>query len=477
MSDGGIEIAARFGDFALQGMNRDTENVRSRRRSDAGVVDAVGYGLGLNVGQLGLGFVELTVGDIGAAAHVTPHAVEIRRAAMALLAFKDAVPFAEDLVHDPGMHYALLAPVHGFGGRADAGGAALGRFERIRVVALQHVGVAHEVQRVGSVRLVRQAIGADHRKIVVAPDFGELQIDDLGAFVGRNRLFVLAHAQIDVTGHMHHVSRNRHAAFQLLRRRHGQFWFVGSFHQVNVEMVGAGMVVFDRHGGFERGAGLGDPGTGRTVGLPVIPAGGVHERFGKDGSDVGVIGILVMQVAHGADEGLIPFAVVGDRVRVVEHEQRIDHVPLALGAVVDALERVTDRFEAGALGVVRQAGVAAVGIGPGGVSQAEIRHGMIRIVARSFLVGSDGLRKVKTPGHAQALVEKGLGFGRIGRNRPAVSAAAGDHNGECLAFLGRGHVPGHRGRQPAGGQNHESFHELLLFCQSIHLRDPAKLTL
>ena len=95
----------------------------------------------------------------------------------------------------------------------------------------------------------------------------------------------------------------------------------------------------------------------------------------------------MVQLAHGAEKGLVSLAVIGDRVLVVEDEKRVDHVALTFGAVVDALERVTDRFQTGALRVVRQAGVAAVRIGPGGVSQAKIGHGVIPGRGARLLVG------------------------------------------------------------------------------------------
>ena len=119
---------------------------------------------------------------------------------------------------------------------------------------MQHVGVAHEIQRVRRVRLVRQRISADHRKVVVTPDFGELLVDDLGTLVDVDRLFVLTDTQIDVAGHMHHVARNRHNVFQLMGRRHGQFRFAGSFHQMDIQMICTGMVVFNRHGAASNAA-------------------------------------------------------------------------------------------------------------------------------------------------------------------------------------------------------------------------------
>ncbi len=169
--------------------------------------------------------------------------------------------------------------------------------------------------------------------------------------------------------------------------------------------------MFGVHRRFQGGLGLGGARLGAAVGVPVIPAGSVHERFGENRGNIRVIGILVVQLAHGIHVGEVTLAVVGDGVLVVEHEQRVDQLPLSGGAVVGQFQRGADGLGADAVGVIGHAAIAAVGIRAGGVGQSPVGHGVVRLQARGFLIRGDGLRKIKAPGHAQTLVKKRPGPG------------------------------------------------------------------
>ena len=139
---------------------------------------------------------------------------------MALFRIQELFPFAKDLVHHPGMDDALLTAIDSLGIRANTIRAAPSGSGGLCIVTLQGVGVAHEVQCVGDMYLVRQRIRPNIGEIGVAPDLGELQVHNLRTLVDVYGLFVLAHAQVDVTGHVHHVTGDGDDVFQFLRRRH-----------------------------------------------------------------------------------------------------------------------------------------------------------------------------------------------------------------------------------------------------------------
>ena len=142
-----------------------------------------------------------------------------------------------------------------------------------------------------------------------------------------------------------------------------------------------------------------------------------------------------MQFAHGIKVGEIALAIVRDGVLVIKHEHRVNHVALFRRAVVGQLHRLADRFQAGALRVIRQALVAAVRVGPDGVCHTPVRHGVIGVESGSFLVRSDRLREVETPGHSQALIEERLRVFYVCRNRGRICTAARNHNGEWFTVL------------------------------------------
>ena len=88
---------------------------------------------------------EIALRDIGATGYIAPHAVEIRRAFMALLTAEQLVPFAKDLVDNPRVNHALFAAINRLGRSTNARRAALCRFGCLRIAALQHARIAHEI--------------------------------------------------------------------------------------------------------------------------------------------------------------------------------------------------------------------------------------------------------------------------------------------------------------------------------------------
>ena len=197
-------------------------------------------------------------------------------------------------------------------------------------------------------------------------------------------------------------------------------------------MVGAGVIVLQGHRRFQCRLGFRRAGLGGAIQVPVIPAGGVHVGFGEHGMDIGIVGILDGQVTHGVQVGEVALAAIGDRVLVIKNEHGIDHVALFLGAVVGQLQSRANSLQAGALWVIRQALVAAVGIGSDGVGHTPVRHGVFRCQPGCFLVGGDGLGEVETPGHSQALVEESLGFFIVYGGGVTVGSATWNHDGQWL---------------------------------------------
>ena len=282
----------------------------------------------------------------------------------------------------------------------------------------------------GRVTAVGQPIGSDIGEVGIAPDFGKLQVHDLGALIHVDGFLVFTNPQVDVAGHVNHMTSDRHRAFQLVGSGQGEFRLHGGFHQVDVKVIGTRMIGLQQHGALQGCLGVRRTGPGCTVGLPVIPAAHLHIGFGKHAGDIGIIGIFGIQGAHGFQVGAVSGLVVGNPILVIQHHDGPGQVLFHRRAIGQQFHGPLDGLQTFAPGIIRQSLVTAVRIGTHGVGHADIDHGLIAVMAGCLLKRGDGFRKVEAPGHAQALIVKLLGQLRVRGNRPAVITATGHQHGQ-----------------------------------------------
>ena len=128
---------------------------------------------------------------------------------------------------------------------------------------------------------------------------------------------------------------------------------------------------------------------GAAIGVPVIPASGVHIGFAEQGGNVGITRIFVMELAHGIKKGEIPFTAVRGCRLVVEHKHCLDQILLSGRTVGRQLAGLLNCRQTSTLRIIRQLHVAAIRIGPGAMGDTEIGHGAIGIEACCLLVGGD----------------------------------------------------------------------------------------
>ena len=184
-------------------------------------------------------------------------------------------------------------------------------------------------------------------------------------------------------------------------------------------------------GGFEHLARLERAGAGRGLAgaqIPHPPGCAVEDRFDEDGSGGrGRRGCAWCATAHGVGEGVVPRALVVDRVALrIAGGQRLDQRAFRRGDAADQRERrprcVIGAGERGGLaGGIHQLPGKVV-VRPGGVADAPMRHGAVRVGRQRLLEAGDSLLVVVAEAPVEAAIEPPLGVRRGGGHLAGVGA-------------------------------------------------------
>ena len=132
-----------------------------------------------------------------------------------------------------------------------------------------------------------------------------------------------SNADVDVCGHVDHVSFARHEPSEPLGARHRGLR-VHRFDRVDVVMARAGVVRVARDDSLELAYDFIGAGVGSAVGSPVVPRPKVHQRFGIQGCGVEVVGVGVGDPPHRARVQRVQPGTIGRRDRRVALRDRLD---------------------------------------------------------------------------------------------------------------------------------------------------------
>src|SRR5438477_11354301 len=274
-----------------------------------------------------------------------------------------------------------------------------------------------ERQEVMVVRVVGQRVQAV-RLLSLDEDF--VGVD--GVLIGRDRVGVASHADVDVGGHVDEMSRARHQCREPLGARHRLLRRDG-FHGMDVVMARARMAGVGPQDALELGHDLRGPGIRlpRLL-VPVVPRTLIHQRLGVQRRRVQVVGVPLDDVAHGGRVGRIERRTLGGWDRRIPLREGVDVGPLpgARGPLAreGLLDGLVCRESSG--GVHPRVHVWAVRVG-----HPPIAHGAVRVQLRGMVEGADGLAVVETVQQSHPLVEVPLSQGDRGRDRDVMVAQVG----------------------------------------------------
>ncbi len=221
--------------------------------------------------------------------------------------------------------------------------------------------------------------------------------------VRKHRVVVPADTQVDVRRHVDEVAdaggqrADPVGRGQCLRRRRG------GFVEVDAVVMGARMVRRDPRGAVEQRDDLRRPRLRRATGLPVVVRVRVHDGFGRQHRDVGVVGIARGELAHRV--GVVARELVGIRLRIiaVAPGERLDQRPLARCRVGRVGARLHDGVDGDrhvlALHVVIHAGTERPRDAPAAQRAVDVRQ-------RGGTKRTHAFGEVESPAEHHALVEE-----------------------------------------------------------------------
>ena len=191
---------------------------------------------------------------------------------------------------------------------------------------------------------------------------------------------------------------------------------------MNVKVIGAGMVWCVGHGAFEDAEDLEHAPLGSAFGRPQIPGLQVHQRFGEECSDVGIIRELMPGLFHGVSIGLIERRPVFGNGQGIALGDRFDQSAFHGGFVVQCGNSLLR-------GVVREAALflahfRVVDMESARVSRPPPCHCAGGINFGSAFERANGFVVVVAVEELDPLVETPLRLGRCGRHRTGISREA-----------------------------------------------------
>lgn len=202
-------------------------------------------------------------------------------------------------------------------------------------------------------------------------------------------------------------------------------------HQMDVEVQKTWMV--HRPGqiakcGLKHVAGLDRAGAGRGFAgtqVPHAPGCPVKDRFHKDGAQIEVVGMRLMGAAHGIGKGIVPGALVVNRIAPrIARRQRLDQRTFRRGGPVSQCDGRTGRVMSArerrslAGGILQFPRVVV--IWPDRIGETPMRHGAIRVHLQRLLKAGSGFLMVVAKAPVEAAVKPALGIRRGGCHRSRV---------------------------------------------------------
>jgi hypothetical protein len=263
--------------------------------------------------------------------------------------------------------------------------------------------------------------------------------DSTAARFAQDGVVIAAETQVDVRRHVHEMSDGRRQGTDAVgggkrlggcRRR---------LVQVDSVVMRAGMVWREPRRAVQQRHHFGRPGLRRPVGPPVVVRVRVHDRFGGQHGDVGIVRIARREPAHGVRVVLRQLVDVRFRIVAVAARERLDQRALARSKVRRIGARLHDRVDRDrdifALHVVIDAGAQcpcdappahrAVEVGERGGAERTHRFGEVEPQAEDHALVEQLLRAI-VGRHARRLVRADRQQLRFrGRQRACVVQADG----------------------------------------------------
>jgi hypothetical protein len=192
---------------------------------------------------------------------------------------------------------------------------------------------------------------------------------------------------------------------------------------VDVEVVRAGMVGIAREHGLEKLHDLRCSRVGLEVQRPELPGAQVHERFRVERRGVEIVGVALVDLAHGRRVREVEIAGLGIRIVRVAFREGGDEVALARRHALDEIRRLADR-DARLLELVGQ--TWDVDVGTERVGDAPPGHRALPIEPRRLGEGGLRLLEVEPVAETDPLIEVLLCAGHVRRDREVVAAEIGE---------------------------------------------------
>ena len=250
--------------------------------------------------------------------------------------------------------------------------------------------------------------------------------------VGFRGIGVASDADVDVRGHMDHVSCGWHQRAETIGARCCPVGIGRSLEQVNVVVQCTCVVRLSRNDGFEHGEDARRLGLGSAVLLPVVPRHRVHLRIREECLNVRIIFKTVGGLLHRSGVGAVEGGAIAFAVSGVSQRQRLDECLLAGGRATGQCARLPD----GGVGLptvfLRH---RRIEVGTKRDRPSPVRHRKTGIQPRRFAKRANRLGVVERIQQAQPLIEEALRLGHRGRDRHVQCPQPGELWGNRYAFL------------------------------------------
>ena len=242
-----------------------------------------------------------------------------------------------------------------------------------------------------------------------------------GVLVGLHGVVPASDADVDVRGHVDHVSFARHEPRESLGARHRGLR-VHRLDGVDVIVARAGVVRVPGDDFPQLAHDLVRAGVRRAVRPPVVPRAKVHQRFGVQCRGVEIVRVGARDGCHGARVERVECRPIGRWVRRVALRDGFDVRALLRRSVRHQRTRALHRRVRGhaARGVHGRVDVRTVGEG-----DPPVAHGARGIELGRALERADRFRVIEPVDESQALVEVPLGGRDLGGDGLVVGAEVG----------------------------------------------------
>ena len=237
--------------------------------------------------------------------------------------------------------------------------------------------------------------------------------------VGRYRVGVASHPDVDVGGHVDEVPGARHQRREPLGARH-RFLRRHGLDRVDVVVACTGVARVGPQHALELGHDLAGPGIGLPgLLVPVVPRTLVHQRLGVQRRGVEVVGIPLHDLAHGHRVRRVERRARGRRDRRVPLRECADVGLFPRARMAEARLRLPETLVGRE---PRRRVHSGVHVRAVRVGHSPVAHGAVRVQPRGMGERADGLTVVEAVQQSHALVEVPLGEGDPGGDRDVIVA-------------------------------------------------------